>query len=56
MSVIVCDYSEAHGDHGEVWAIQPNGIILVLLDGEEPRGIWPILASEELEPEEHSNA
>lgn len=47
--VIVQDHSEAHGDHGTVWHIQDNGIIVVELDS---GCLWPILVGEELAPEE----
>jgi hypothetical protein len=42
-AVIIADHSDARGDKGRVWAVQPNGIILVALD----QGcIWPVTADE----------
>lgn len=45
--VIIRDGSEANGDHGVIWRIQENHIILVQLD--EGGGIWPVTEAWELE-------
>ena len=41
--VIIEDYSDAHGDRGEIHAIQDDGLIIVELD---EGCIWPVLAHE----------
>ena len=43
--VIIHDSSEAHGDHGYIYHIQTNGVILVHAD---EGYIWPLLTSDEL--------
>lgn len=45
--VIIQDHSDAHGNHGTVWLIQNNGVILVELDPNEEDiesygVLWPV--------------
>jgi hypothetical protein len=45
--VIVYDFSEAHGDKGEIYYMQPNGIVMVELDPNDEEEIvvgtlWPV--------------
>jgi hypothetical protein len=54
--VIIHDGSDADGDHGVVWDIQANGMVIVELDPDLENGIeegctWPV-AEGELEQEE----